>query len=186
MTPKQKFLVLLAMTAKQTSEQLDEIRAEFYRERLEPLGYDRANEALSRLLESARRFPTVAEIKAAMGVTDASDDDKAREVGERIWGAIGKYGYQVSVSGQIRVNDYLGPIGVEVARMQGGWNTICEIATMDNGATLKAQWRELAAVIIRKQRGGRLEAPPEFAPLPEKAAALVRQLDANWGDKARG
>ncbi len=120
-------------------------------------------------------FPSIRQVLELAGRAEAPDTDKAREVGERIWSAIGRFGYQVGDSGQAKVNDYLGPIGVEVVRMQGGWNSICETTTFDNAATLKAQWRELAAVLIRKDRNGELNAPPEFSKLPERVRLALEK-----------
>jgi hypothetical protein len=145
------------------------------------LSTDDAGRIYKAAVRSMDSFPSIRQILELAGLAEAPDEDKAREVGERIWSAISRFGHQVSESGQAKVNEYLGPVGVEVVRLQGGWNQICEMATFDNAPTLKAQWRELAAVMLRKGRTGALDAPPEFAKLPDRAKLAIQAANSKLG-----
>jgi hypothetical protein len=125
-------------------------------------------------------FPSIAELMATIGKAEQSEQDKAREVAERILGAMSKFG-QTNGSGESarkkaqQIDDYIGPIGVEVVKMAGGWNNVCEMTDNDNLATMKAQWRGLAESIAR--RGVKsIDTPPDFAALPAEAKALVEGM----------
>jgi len=75
----------------------------------------------------------------------------------------------------------LGRIGVEVVERQGGWMTICEQTTHANTAIFKAQWRELAAALIRKAKTGDLAAIPDFS--ESEGPRKVKNLIAEMADK---
>jgi hypothetical protein len=149
-------------------------------------------------------FPSIRELLQFGGLSPQSDEDKGRDVAERIWSGIGKFG---SVNGRLIIDtpekvfalgkndgslekiekteadkkwsvicEYLGPIGLAVVKTQGGWNQICNTATNDNQTTLKAQWREYAAVIVRKQKSGTIDQAPTFDSLPTKARPEIAAL----------
>lgn len=168
-----RLIGLLVLLAEQSGEKVSESRMEFMARRLLPLGADRVCGALEKMLDKARRFPTVAEVKTELGIVDApvSDEDKGREVGERIWAALCKWGSQLSRWDEI--STYIGPIGVEVVKMQGGWQAICDVATNDQAAALKAQWRGLAIILAAKGSRGTLDEPPEFGSLPGSVSELA-------------
>ena len=184
MATRNDVLMMLAVMAEQSGEQVSEARIEFVARRLEPYGLERVVETLEKMVDTHRRFPTVGEIKQAMGVSEQSNEDKGREVGELIWAAICRFGSVMSRWPEIAAA--IGPIGVEVVKRQGGWMTICEIATNDNATTLKAQWRELAQVLARKPVG-ELDVPPDFTRLPEAAqkelALLVDKFSMPGGKR---
>lgn len=119
-----------------------------------------------RAVSNFDQFPSIRQLLDLAGKTEQSDEDKAREVGERIWGAICKHG-----SLRINLEEVLGPIGAEVVKIQGGWQSICDIATYDNGPTLKAQWRGLAEVLIRKGASS-LHQLPDF----REASTLISNI----------
>ncbi len=121
------------------------------------------------------QFPSIREILAIVGQNKPNDDDIARDVGERIFTALSKYGSQMTRWPAIEA--LIGPVGLEVVRLQGGWQNICDVTTNDNAPTLKAQWRELAGVLVRKARHGDINAAPDFevGPRPE-----VRELAAKF------
>lgn len=125
-------------------------------------------------------FPSIREVLGVLGRAPPSPEDKAREVAERIWGAISRFhsvvGTSATALARLRaIDDYLGPIGAHVVKVAGGWNQICELATNDNATTLKAQWREFAKVTALKGPA-HLEAPPTWDVLPEPAREAIRAL----------
>ena len=176
---------MLAMLAEQSGEQVSKHRLEFIVRSLAAHADARVVAGLEKLLKTSRRFPTLGEIEAAMGVGEPTDADKGREVGERIYTAIGRWGTQ-SRNNWPAIAEYIGPIGVKVVEMQGGWQQVCETTDYDNAGMLKAQWRELAAVLARKEAAGTLDEAPKFAKLPEGASAAIGELGAKLSLNPRG
>lgn len=171
MEPNVKVLALLAMLAEQTGEKISEARGEFMVAKLLPLGAQAVCQTLEAMLETARRFPTVGEIKAAMGLAQMSDQEAGRAVGERIYAAIARYGD--CRADRQRIWDFIGPIGLEVVRLQGGWDHLCATVQEDDATTWKAQWRELATIVAKQ---GPNAAPPQYDRLRgevRQALALV-------------
>ena len=109
-------------------------------------------------------FPAIKELLEVVGQSAQRPEDKAREVAERILSAISRFG-QTTGSGESArkkladVEEYIGPIGAEVVRLQGGWNQVCEITDNDNLATMKAQWRGSAENIARRGPTNMTRAP---------------------------
>jgi hypothetical protein len=154
MTPGNEMMGLLAMLAKRSGENVSPELLEFTFRKLAAIGNDeKVCVALEALLENGRRFPTVGEVKDLLGLKASSPEDKGREVAERIYQALGKPWPHV-----VR-DDYVGPIGVEVVKMAGGWSRLGENVMEKDATTHKAQWRELATIVAR--RGG-LGAAPQF------------------------
>lgn len=58
-----------------------------------------------------------------------------------------------------RIGPYRSPglsaLAMDVIRLEGGWEQVCEVTTNDNLPTLKAQWRELARSMIETGRSSR-------------------------------
>lgn len=133
-------------------------------------------------IRSMDSFPSIRQILELAGQGEQSAEDKGREVAERIWGAIRRFGQQVSDRHMADIYARLGPIGTHLVRMEGGWNNVCECATDDKMTTLKAQWRDAAAAIARKGRGS-LDEPPDFAKLPERARLALAKADVFGGGK---
>ncbi len=145
------------------------------------MSLEEARDVYRSAIRSLDSFPSIRQVLELAGQAEQSPEDKGREVGERMWAAISRFGY----CGRLpEVHAYIGPIGVEVVRMQGGWANVCEIATDDNGAALKAQWRELAAVIARRGSAA-LDAPPDFNKLPERARLALAKADSTSALDAR-
>lgn len=182
MNPEKRMLMLLALLAEQAGEQVSETRIDFMRRRLAELGAENVCIALEQMLESARRFPTIAEVKAAMGIRELSNEEKGREVGERIWAALCRWGSQMSRWPEIAA--YIGPIGEEVVKMQGGWIAICDTATNDQAAAFKAQWRGLASVLAAKGPSN-VDEVPDFTALPSAVVELVDHFSLTGSQKGK-
>lgn len=122
------------------------------------------------------QFPSIRELLLLAGEAPRTDEDVGREVAERIWGAIERFGYTDGLKLE-RVRAAVGEVAWEVVRLAGGWRSVCNTASYDNATTLKAQWRELAQGLSRKVRAGEaLDAPPSFDALPPAAAKQMEQL----------
>lgn len=168
MTPGDEILALLHLLAEQSGEKVSPERLKFTFDRLDAIGHhDQVSAALEVLLEKSRRFPTVAEVKELLGLKPPSPEDKGREVADRIYQALSKP-WEAA-----KRDEFVGPIGAEVVRLNGGWQRLGENVLEAEVTIHKAQWRETAANLARK---GGLGAAPTFEMLPE-AKASVGLLD---------
>ena len=143
-------MMRLAALAEQCGEKPSDFRLEFTVKTLMPLGADKVCEALERLMQSARRFPTVAEIKAEMGEADLTPDDEARMIVESIMKGVRQFG-EVPPGNQrtpeaIRLA--IGDGAWEVVCRSGGWNAVIERAG-ENEMAFRAQVRDLASAYLR-------------------------------------
>ncbi len=112
-------------------------------------------------------FPKPAQLIASIR---QPDEQRARDAVARILTAISRIGIY-------RMNDaqaYVGELGWEVVRLQGGWEEVCKSITDENKAILQAQWRELAVSLINKERLGLTgEAPTlQFKPKTSSLESL--------------
>lgn len=170
--PEVLFLQLCYLLAQQTGYQMTPEYLEYYRVALQPLGFEKVNRALKELLETARRFPTVGEVKDLCGQGDTHVYGDPAEIAEKIVGAMRMYG---SWSHNIeKVCDHIGPVGQAVVNIQGGWKELCaSVDDNDQLSALKAQWRQSAAAVIARWKAESY-VPPEFVALdgPEKEPPL--------------
>ena len=122
---------------------------------------------------SCDRFPS---IKQILDLLDPKPDKdaEARGIADRIYGAMSRWGSLRSKQDAIR--EHIGPVGWRVVQDSGGWLALCEICTLDNAATLKAQWRESAKALLAIDDVNRKR---EHLGLPEyKSAQLPERRDA--------
>lgn len=138
--------LLLAMLAEQTGAQVSKDRYAFYIEYLMPLG-EAVIPALKQLLLSARHFPTVQEIRDAMGMRELTPQQEGREVAARLWSAVCKFSSQVNDKKMPEIETYVGPVGWAVVQQLGGWNSFVDGASAADQGIVMAQWREHAAVV---------------------------------------
>ena len=128
--------------------------------------------AVSRL----NTFPSIRELLEFAGKAPRTDDDVGREVAERIWAAVERFGYTPGLNLE-KVRQAIGEVAWEVVRLGGGWNSVCASASYDTKTTQLAQWRELAQSLQRKARSGEaLDAPPKFDVLPQRVADQLKAL----------
>lgn len=112
------------------------------------------------------RFPLPVKLKAMIGQA-VSPDDAARDASSRIIAAVAKYGW----NNPDRARDYVGELGWEIVKRQGGWMNLCESLTYDNQGMLQAQWRELAVSVQRS--GTRTRDTGPSLPSPEDSKKLL-------------
>jgi hypothetical protein len=87
-------------------------------------------------------------------------EEEAKIVAGNILTAISRFGsYQSS-----KAREFLGEVGWEVVKRQGGWLAVCEMVDNKNQGMVQAQWRELALSVIKMSSVGRLQEAPS---LPE-------------------
>jgi hypothetical protein len=130
-----------------------------YDKLLSPLGYDRVNAALERIIAERRSndpFPSVREIKAVLEES-LSPEDQAPMIAGNILKAISQAGpYQ-----QAKFRELVGDVGWRVVEMSGGLETVCQIHDREIG-TNRAQWTRLAESLLRSRALGMTEERPKI------------------------
>ncbi len=175
---------LRAMSAR-TGYQPNDWELEVYRDELEPLGWDGVLVAMRQIyltLDGNGRFPSVAAIKAKMGLKQIEDKDEARDIAGLLYGAMCRYGTQKEgPSGQqeYRARAKVGELAwAIIERNYGGWNRFSDYLEGVDESTAKAQLRGEAEVVIAKARAGTLALPsgvPEPTALPPKVQLALQE-----------
>lgn len=183
MTSTRRIGVLLALIAEQCGETITEARLEFMLSRLEGLDARKLEQALESLAESSRRFPTIAEIKAAMGQSDATARDKALVIADRILAGVAKIGEippgGVTIGESVR--HVVGETAFEVVQAMGGWNRVVAMAG-EGQNILRAQIRDYAEAGYRT---GRFERDPSGERLlPPHEAVEMARVEARARERA--
>lgn len=144
---------------------------ELYAGMLEKYPPEAVGKSLSDLAKRSVFFPALAEIIQGIEYdanTAESIEDRARVVAARIWEGLQKFPRirQVMVAGDYRtepdpekIKSFVGEVGWSVIKTEGGWNAIHESAYESNGNIMKAQWRELAMAMIRRNNAGVTSVP---------------------------
>lgn len=145
---------------------------------LEDLGYERLSKAIGKILATRKghdRFPSIRDIREAAGEaqdTPQNDHGTATEVAERIWTAIGKFGWPNGEAAK----EFLGEPAWSAVLLSGGWQDACN-AHEDQKGIFIAQMRDLTLSLLRKQRAGvpLMSAPqlPGSNPVLEQAMRLA-------------
>lgn len=84
--------------------------------------------------------------------------DNAIDVSNLIVLAMSKYGWTNPDKAKI----FMGELAWEVVEREGGWQRVCETSSDDQLPILKAQWRELARVLLNKNSLGKLNERPSL------------------------
>lgn len=103
-----------------------------------------------------------------IGMIRLPDDQKARDAVARIMTAIARIGNYRTADAQA----FVGELGWEVVKLQGGWEDVCKGITDDNKGILQAQWRELAISLLNKHRLGLTNEAPTLEFRPKKTGSL--------------
>ena len=148
MTPqeRERILGLLALISEQSTQPASRTRLLFTVDQLSKHPAGKIIAALSKMAIEARRFPTVAEILAEMGIKALSDRDLSVQSAALISGAIRKFG---GWGANEEVKAYIGPLAWKVVERNGGWQALCETVTLQNESYLVSQWKELSESLLR-------------------------------------
>ena len=170
MDQAKRLMILLALLAEQAGEQVSETRIEFIARKLLPLGPEKVCAALERMLESARRFPTVADIKGEMGIIEPSPRDEAMMLAETLISAVRKYGDLPPghFQGALAIERAIGPAAWALAIKLGGWNSVVD-RIGENQSAFRAQARDVAEAYLKS---GIIERGKVPASLPSHSNAL--------------
>jgi hypothetical protein len=168
----QAFLKRLGAIAKLVGYKLDDDVVELYDKALAPVGYQRLCDGLEKLaldLGPGKAFPSIRAIQEAATGERRQEPAKLAEDSGRIAAAlvieaVHKYG---SIAGDgpnsmaklEKVKAHVGELGWESIRAFGNWNSLCELLTYDNMATVSAQLREHARALVARKAAG-IDGPP--------------------------
>lgn len=170
---RNEFLKKLYIIANVCEHELKKDVAEVYAELLEPFGWHRIEPIMNKFLLEAKinKFPVPADFMEILN-PPLQDSDEGIEVANRIISAIGKYGY----TNPEQAKEFMGDIAWAVVESWGGWQHICENFRCDDEGINRAQLRETAKTMIRRERQGRRQLPPMFA---EVVGVLSDRFDMN-------
>lgn len=126
------------------------------------------------------QFPLPAQIRGIIQ-PEVDPDSAAREIASRIVGAISKCGWSQPKAAQ----EYMGDIGWEIVRRNGGWEHVCQHhgVSIDPG-TFHAQSRDIAKSMLihdphsmAKAISGGVDQKALGAGVKELAAGICKSLD---------
>lgn len=126
-----------------------------YAEDLEDLEISEVAQAFKRIRreELFEFLPLPAKIRSMIL---GSTKDLALDASNLIVEAMSRFGYTNPESARA----FIGELGWKVVQREGGWQSLCERTTNDDLPILKAQWRELAGALYRRDQTGRGHEPP--------------------------
>lgn len=155
---------LIVMTSAYYQQQLPDHVVDMYAEDLSDIPMDRLKAAFLKVRRDPKvvRFPLPAHIRSIAEPVAVTDEQQALEAVSRIIVALGKYGHTNPAQAQ----EYIGSLGWEVVKREGGWLQVCERVTNDDLPIIRAQMREMAKSIIARSKAGTLNEAPGL-PGPE-------------------
>lgn len=166
---------ILAITALYYGHKLEDEVLVAYAEDLRDLPLPAVAHAIHEMKRDpkVRRCPIPADIRSRIQPGN-TDEDLAKEAAARIVAAVARFGHP----GWDRAREFIGEVGAEVVKLQGGWEETCRVLTYDNQGTLQAQWRDLALSQIRKARAGNLGETPRLpeGPAKDRLEQLTKNL----------
>jgi hypothetical protein len=144
---KQKLKALFVATSMYYGQEIPDPALKLYVADLEDLEFADVERALSELRRDPRatRCPLPAVIRARLN-PEQDPDLRATYIANEIVEAIGRVGPYNSPG--------LSEEAMEVVRLEGGWQRVCQLVTNDNLSVFKAQWRQLAKA-VRAEKGQR-------------------------------
>lgn len=132
--------------------QMSEVKLKILAEELVDLPIEQVIRAYDffRREPNRRQMPMPADVRARVAPSHITNDQFALEASNKIVEAMSKFGW----TNPERAEQFMGPIGWEVVKREGGWAQICERTKNEDLPILKAQWRELAKVVAVRQAQG--------------------------------
>lgn len=144
-----------------------------YDRALRRYGYEKAVSAVENAIIERRgndRMPSIGDL-AQRCSPQVLDADTAVEVAGRILAAISRWGYNNGP----HAAEWIGEVGWAVVERTGGWEKLCTTVKERDLPTWRAQLRDQALAVLRRQKAGLLDAPPSFGEVgkSQKVAALI-------------
>lgn len=114
-----------------------------YADDLQTLSLQELNTCIKIIRTTSNYFPRPSVIlEAARG----NYKDHGIELSNRIIEAMTKFGW----SNPDQAKNHIGELGWKIVQQAGGWARICETSSDEQIPILRAQWRELAVVLLKK------------------------------------
>lgn len=168
----QKMAIKIPAGAPNFTEQLV---CEAWLEEIDDLNKSQFETACSKAVQECRFFPSVSEFRSFAKPKEATSQENAVEVADRIAGAISAHGY---TNPQI-ARQAIGELGWLLVERLGGWREVCHsIQSYDQLATFKAQWRNSLISMQNKLNRGDIYPPalPERRSNGLQSAASILKL----------
>lgn len=120
---------------------------QMYSEVLVSLPYETFTASIKKYINNASNvfFPLPGQL---IGITTGDDKDHALEAVEIVLKAMSKFGSYADIE---KVKEFVGPLGWQLIKSEGGWNNICASTTYDKLPILKAQWRESCKSFLARE-----------------------------------
>ena len=132
----------LAVMAELTNKELSEAAADMLMLDLSEYPEEEVLNALNKCRKELHYFPTVSEIVARIRPED--DPDSLAEItANKIIERVAKDGY----TNWERAKENIGPVGVAVVEMQGGWTALCKSLREQDLGQARAQFCRLAKAV---------------------------------------
>lgn len=156
---KEKFIKVLNYYSKILSTKApdfsDPAPLHFWWTKFGALDEDEIVKAFEKAMATRHFFPSPKDFLELLGKGKVKPEEAGREASARILAAVSLHGWP----NPDKAEAYIGPLGWEVVRMQGGWAQVCDTLTTSNSGQYQAQWRDLAITLARKDDLG-LSLPP--------------------------
>lgn len=169
MTPREEFFQLFAALSSMCGAQMDHFTLKLYDQELSRMGYDRAAQAVRKIIVSRRGrdpLPSIREIEDVAN-PEVSIESKAVLESSKIMEAITRIGPYESAEAK----KHMGDIAWKIVQLEGGWENLCEIVNRDNAAVYKAQWRKMAVALLESETVK--ENTEQVMQLDSKIASLI-------------
>lgn len=149
-------------------------RLAMYAEDLEDLELEQIGMAIKAVRRNPNQvfFPLPSVIREQI---NGNVKDQAMDASSRILEAMGRFGW----TNPDGARGYIGEIGWDVVMREGGWTSLCERTTNKELPILKAQWRELAGALIRKDERKSYAALPANEPskqIEDMAGTVLKEM----------
>lgn len=168
----QRIKALIVATSAYYGQKLDDHVVAMYAEDL----VDLPVEQIERVLKEVRRDPKTTRFPLPAIIRDRltpaiTPENEALESVSRIIAAVSNIGpYQLE-----RAKEFIGTLGWEVVKAEGGWENVCMNLTDDNVGMLRAQWKHLALAKIARAKNGLTDTAPAL-PAPSGPINLTKLL----------
>lgn len=146
---------------------VNEVKVKMFAVELQDLDVVRVSQALAafRQEKGRRMMPMPSDIRDKIKPLSLSDDTLAIEAVARIVQSLSRFGGYRGEDAKA----YIGELGWEVVKRQGGWTELCTNVGVDSPVgVFQAQAIKIAKAVLEQSRAGTLGAPPE---LPQQRIA---------------
>lgn len=136
---RERCLEALAAIAAMHNFNLTPAMVHFYNQEFERVGFEESYAGLTKLVRTAKKFPTIPDFLEAVGAKPPEEKDEAAALALKIWNLIAKGSH---LQAQERAKRELGEFGWHVVEVLGGLSRLCDTLHDDDRGTFIAQTRD--------------------------------------------